>query len=277
MPDRTPLPISLVLCVAADPPRAALGQAAAALAQGLNLPLIDLADPPPEAPDAPEADAALVLTDRRLELRVLRGDPLLVGGHGVASELTQIDTTSGPGRSLSQPLVKAVGIRKRDAYRPTVFDATAGLGEDAWVLASLGCTVHACERNAVTHALLVDGLARAGATQPEIAARMSVTLGEGVEVLKTLADAAREDRPDVVTLDPMFPPGRKTAERKAMRVLRLIGGDDADADQLLVAALGVAKRRVVVKRPLRAAALNGPEPTMCHEGKSLRFDVYVVS
>jgi 16S rRNA (guanine1516-N2)-methyltransferase len=229
--------------------------------------------------DAPPSgyDLALVETGQRLELRVLGGDPALVGGHAIACELTGIDTTSGPGRSLGQPLIKAVGIKRRDPYRPRVLDATAGLGEDAWVLASVGCEILAYERNPVTHALLADGLMRAGTARPEVAQRMRVLAGEGIEALRALADTDAADRPDVVYLDPMFPLGRKTTERKAMRVLRLLSGDDADADQLLAVALLAANRRVVVKRPLRSAALQGPEPTVIHKGKSLRFDVYAVS
>lgn len=248
-----------------DPARRA---AAAGVARGLGLMLFE-----GEAADD-SFDVALVETGVRLELRVLRGDPLLLGGHGVASELAQIDTTSGPGRSLGQPMVKAVGIRKREPYRPTVFDATAGLGEDAWILASLGCTVHACERNPITHALLRDGVARAHASHQETAARVSVALGDAAEALNVLAGKAEAERPDVVYLDPMFPTGRKTAERKAMRVLRLISGDDADAGDLLAAALKAARRRVVVKRPLRAALLGEAVPMVVHKGKSLRFDVY---
>lgn len=217
---------------------------------------------------------ALVETGARLELRVLRGESSLIGGHGVASELLKIDTASGPGRSLSQPMVKAVGIRKRQAYRPVVFDATAGLGEDGWLLASLGCQVRMCERSAVTHALLVDGLARAAQVKPDVAARVCVTLGDGVEMLEALVCGPAEARPDVVYLDPMFPAGRKTAERKAMRVLRLVSGDDGDAARLLEAALRAARRRVVVKRPLRGEALSGREAMVVHKGKSLRFDVY---
>jgi len=220
-------------------------------------------------------DMALVKTGQRLELRILQGDPLLVGGHPVASDLTAIDTTSGPGRSLGQPLIKAVGIKRRDPFRPSVVDVTAGLGEDAWVLASVGCETIACERNPVTHALLADGLERAGQIAPETAGRLSTSQAHGVEVLHRLADTPPESRPDVVYLDPMFPLGRKTAERKAMRVLRLLSGDDTDAHELLQAALPVAGRRVVVKRPLRAPAIQGPPPTVIHKGKSLRFDVYV--
>jgi 16S rRNA (guanine1516-N2)-methyltransferase len=73
----------------------------------------------------------------------------------------------------------------------------------------------------------------------------------------------------------MFPTGRKAAERKPMRVLRRLVGADGDAAKLLGHALQVARRRVVVKRPLRAPALGGT-PTTTHKGKALRYDVYAI-
>ncbi len=42
-------------------------------------------------------------------------------------------------------------------YLPDVVDATAGLGRDAFVLASVGCRVRMLERNPVVAALLDDG------------------------------------------------------------------------------------------------------------------------
>ncbi len=265
------IPDTLSLFVMADPADPALLAQARVWADRLSLPMAAPADP------ALDADALLVQTADRLELRVIRGDRALVGGRALACELTAIDTTSGPGRSLRQPLVKAVGIKRRDRYRPTVFDATAGLGEDAWILAAVGCTVRAFERSAVTWALLADGLRRAAEADPQTAARLSI---EHLDARSALAGPNPVDpsaRPDVVYLDPMFPLGRKTAERKAMRTLRLISGDDMDAGELLSIALQAASRRVVVKRPIRADPLPGPTPAVCHKAKSLRFDVYPVS
>jgi len=155
MPAAAPtLPINV--CVAAERAEGRLVDEAKALADRLGLCLVDLQDPPAGC------DAVLVRTLYRLELRVLRGDKAVVGGRATACDLTAIDTSSGPGRSLGQPLLKAVGIKRRDGYRPRVLDATAGLGEDAWVLASAGCEVRALERNRITSALLEDGLRRAG-------------------------------------------------------------------------------------------------------------------
>jgi len=91
-------------------------------------------------------------------------------------ELCDMTTTMGPvyvdfvrgrvdyrrryGGGIKQPLAKAIGLKQ--AFRPTVVDATAGLGRDAFVLASLGCRVHMLERSKVVAALLYDGLQRAG-------------------------------------------------------------------------------------------------------------------
>jgi len=265
-PEHTP---RVTLCVSAEGAGEGLTEQASALAGQLRLPLIDVSNPPMDC------DAVLVRTPDRIELRVLRGDKAVVGGRATACDLTVIDTTSGPGRSLRQPLLKAVGIKRREAYRPRVLDATAGLGEDTWVLASAGCGVRALERCEVTLALFEDGLRRAAIISPEIAGRLSVELADSLEVLRLIAEGSDPAKPDVVYLDPMFPPGRKTAERKAMRVLRMISGDDRDCGDLLSAALSAAMKRVVVKRPRRATPLPGPEPSVCHKGKSLRFDVYL--
>jgi 16S rRNA (guanine1516-N2)-methyltransferase len=268
MPTATPL-LPVDVCVAVEAAEGGLADETEALAGRLGLPLVDLHDPPAGF------GAILVRTLYRLELRVLRGDKAVVGGRATASDLTAIDTTSGPGRSLGQPLLKAVGIKRRDAYRPRVLDATAGLGEDAWVLASAGCEVRAIERNRITNALLEDGLRRAAIDSPQIAGRLRLESADSTEVLQLIGQGPASDRPDVVYLDPMFPLGRKTAERKAMRVLRMVSGDDPDSGELLDAALQAAAKRVVVKRPRLAACLPGPEPSVFHKGKSLRFDVYL--
>lgn len=220
-----------------------------------------------------DVDVVVVVTAERLELRVLRGEEGVRGGLPVAVELLKVDATSGQGRSLRQPLARAVGLRKGEPWRPRVVDATAGFGEDAWLLASLGCDVTAVERNPVMAALLADGLRRAGEEQPEIEARMRVIAGDSPDVLRGLADDAR---PEVVYMDPMFPSAaeRKAAERKPMRVLRMLAGGDEDAGELLAAALAAATRRVVVKRPTKAEPVGRRTPTTTHEGQSVRYDVY---
>lgn len=81
----------------------------------------------------------------------------------------------------------------------------------------------------------------------------------------------------MICIDPMYPHRSKSAlVKKEMRLIRLLVGDDSDSDQLLAAALAIAIRRVVVKRPRLAPALRGPEPNFTISGKNSRFDVYLV-
>ena len=64
------------------------------------------------------------------------------------------------GGGAGQMIAKAVGLQP--GIRPTVVDATAGLGRDAFVLAQLGCAVTLIERNPLIAALLEDGFAACG-------------------------------------------------------------------------------------------------------------------
>lgn len=228
----------------------------------------------------PGCDLRLVVTPTRLELRVERGE--LAGGKPVYADLSKLDTTSPAGRSLNNPLFKAVGIKKGNAHRPRVMDCTAGLGEDAWLLAANGCVVDAYERQPIIAALLSDALARAAGTQPEIRNRISLHRDDAVARTGCLSNppgSIKQDpnpAPDVIVLDPMFPQGRKAAERKPMRVLRMLAGDDDDADALLAEALATGVHRVAVKRPLYAPTLDaGAAPSVVHKGKAVRFDVYI--
>lgn len=173
-----------------------------------------------------------------------------------------------------EPLARAVGIKSR-LLAPSVVDATGGLGRDAFVLACLGSRITVLERAPVIAALLRDGLARASAdsaTAP-IVARMQLVEGDAAAYLAALDEAAR---PDVVYLDPMYPErGKSALVKKEMRYLRDVVGDDLDAPALLAAGLRAARRRVVVKRPRLAQALEGPPPSSALVGNTTRFDIYL--
>jgi len=260
------------IAVCADPPHEVpLQQRAGELAEALSIPKTKLGQP--------DCDLLLAVTSKRLELRVLRGAGDLVGGRGVFVNLAAIDTTSPAGRKLDTPLIRAVGIKKGRSDRPRVIDATAGLGEDAWLLAAIGCEVTAVERQPVIAALLDDALARAAATHSDTAARITLRHTSAIDWLTQAAypqPPAR--RADAIVIDPMFPLGRKAKERKPMRVLRLLAGDDEDAPRLLAAALATGVHRVCVKRPLRAPAIEhteGRDPDVVYKGKAVRFDVYL--
>jgi 16S rRNA (guanine1516-N2)-methyltransferase len=175
------------------------------------------------------------------------------------------------GGGSGQMIAKAVGIQT--GVRPTVVDATAGLGRDAFVLATLGCEVTLIERQPLIAVLLDDGLARAR-SDPEVApivARMRLRVGDAIQMLRDWD----ENVPQVVYLDPMFPHRDKSAlVKKEMRLFRPLVGDDVDAERLLEAALALASHRVVVKRPRKAPAVAGGTVSFSLEGNAGRFDVY---
>lgn len=148
------------------------------------------------------APFALVLTDTRLELRKL--DEPKLGAVYVDFVDGAVAHRRKFGGGRGQSIAKAVGLKS--GAMPTVVDATAGLGRDAFVLASLGCKVTLIERSPVVAALLQDGLARA-AQDPEIgpwvSERMHLLQGPAVDNLLALSE-----RPEVIYLDPMFPTSR---------------------------------------------------------------------
>ncbi|MYL23026.1 rRNA methyltransferase [Halomonas alkaliantarctica] len=207
---------------------------------------------------------------------------VLVGDEARYGKPLQVDFVGGKaghrrrfGGGRGQLVAKACGLVK--GVTPNVVDATAGLGRDAFVLASLGARVLLIERVPAIAALLADGLARAreDAQTAEIATRMQLCAGDATQELAAIV--ARADfTPHVVHLDPMFPHRDKSAlVKKEMRIFRELAGDDADAGALLTAALAVATHRVVVKRPRKAPPIDGPAPHHTLEGKTSRYDVYV--
>jgi 16S rRNA (guanine1516-N2)-methyltransferase len=175
------------------------------------------------------------------------------------------------GGGTGQMIAKAVGVQP--GVRPRVLDATAGLGRDGFVLASLGCSVTLIERQPLIAALLEDGLARAAADRDvgPIVAQMRLLTGNAIELMK----AWQGEPPQVIYLDPMFPHRDKSAlVKKEMRLFRPFVGDDLDAPALLQAALALASHRVVVKRPRKAPIIAGGKPAYALEGKSSRYDIY---
>jgi len=217
-----------------------------------------------------QAEAALVLvvTPARLELREVAGSagPVYADFAGGRADYRR---RHGGGRA--QPLARAVGFKGGAA--PRVVDATAGLGRDAFVLASLGAEVVLLERSRVVGALLADALRRAreDAEVAAIAARMTLHVGDAATFLEALSAP-----PDVVYLDPMYPHTNKSAlQKKEMRLFRVLVGPDDDAPRLLDVARRTALRRVVVKRSANAPFLAGARPDAEVASKNTRFDLYL--
>lgn len=173
-------------------------------------------------------------------------------------------------RARHERLVKALGRPKHAS--PCVADLTAGLGRDAALMAAAGFHVTLAERQPVLHALLADGLARAA--NSELAARL--TLLEPGEAIQWRPSRGAD--PYAVYLDPMFPARDKSAAVKQdLRWLQaLCPYPNADEERgLLAYARGLAREKIIVKRPRRAPPLAGEAPHHQHQGKTVRFDVYL--
>ncbi|WP_204352636.1 class I SAM-dependent methyltransferase [Salinicola halophilus] len=179
------------------------------------------------------------------------------------------------GGGRGQLVARACGFAK--GVTPCVVDATAGLGRDAFVLASLGAEVLMVERVAAIHALLADALFRAREDREvgDIVSRLCLLHADSAAGLGA-AVADWPHSPQVVHLDPMFPHREKSAlAKKEMRLFRELAGADDDAPRLLEAALDIATHRVVVKRPRKAPPIHGPAPRHVIEDKTSRYDLYV--
>lgn len=233
------------------------------LARALAIPLVNLGET--------ACSTLLVRTADRLELRSTEPQ-----GQGPVYADFAGGWRALRGRAASRHselLVRSV-CGSRGQYQ-TVVDATAGLGRDAYILACAGLHVRMVERSPIVAALLTDGLRRAGASPAATpaAARLRLTVADALAVFAELSVASR---PDVIYLDPMHPPRRKTALGSgALRLLRRVVGNDVDAPALLRAALICARHRVVVKRPRLTAPIAGPAPSAQRTGRTTRFDIYL--
>ena len=187
-----------------------------------------------------------------------------------------------------QSIAKAIGI-KQGTPPPSVLDATAGLAKDAYVLACLGCSMTLVERSPIIVELIKDAIQRAEEDE-----YFKTVLEKGFKVINQssieyLTELKNQDvifsdivypdvvYPDVIYLDPMYPDNKKSASvKKNMQILQKLLGKDEDTQELLNAALKVAKKRVVVKRPKGAENLTNLKPTYTVESKKTRYDIYII-
>ena len=176
------------------------------------------------------------------------------------------------GGGRGQALAKAMGLRA--GKTPMIVDATAGLGRDAFLLASLGPQVTLIERSPQMHALLVQGMQRAkdeGGEFSDIIGRMTLLQGDAKDLLPELSGEA-------ILIDPMHPPRKNSAlVKRELRQVREIVGSDDDAAELVRVALKHARSRVVLKWPAKADPIVGIR-ACSHQilGKSTRYDVFML-
>ena len=176
------------------------------------------------------------------------------------------------GGGKGQMVAKAVGLNR--GVVPSILDATAGLGRDAFVLASLGCELTLLERSPVIAELLSHALTEAqGSEVGEIVSRMRLVSENSIDWLQAQTSSVA----DVIYLDPMYPHRDKSSlVKKEMRLFQTLVGEDLDDEALLAASLEKARYRVVVKRPRKGDMIPGPKPSLQLMGKSCRYDIYAL-
>lgn len=187
------------------------------------------------------------------------------------------------GGGRGQSIAKAIGL-KQGTPPPSVLDATAGLAKDAYVLSCLGCSMTLVERSPIIVELINDAIQRAEEDEhfkSVLVKGFKVINQSSIDYLTEIANKSSINPeiicPDVVYLDPMYPDKKKSASvKKNMQILQKLLGKDEDTQKLLNAALKVAKKRVVVKRPKGAENLTELKPTYTVESKKTRYDVYII-
>lgn len=201
------------------------------------------------------------------------GLSLVENGRVLRGDFTKMLPRLIPNNLNRELLVKACRGKGMPG-RLSAVDATAGLGEDAFLLAAAGFHVQLYERNPVIAALLSDALRR-GSGHPALApivSRMQLHREDSITALPQLPVP-----PDVVVLDPMFPGRQKSGLiKKKFQLLHQLEQPCDEENALLQAALSCAPRRVVIKRPLKGPCLAGYKPSYTLQGRSIRYDCIVV-
>lgn len=175
------------------------------------------------------------------------------------------------GRLAHEMLVRAV---KSDEPNLTAIDATAGMGEDAFLIAAAGYDVTLHEQNPVIAVLLKDAIRRAKKNPKlkDIAMRMHLVEGDSVKLL-----TERVDKVDVVYLDPMFPKRQKSGLiNKKLQLIQKLEPPCSEEEDLFDAAISAGPSKIIVKRPLKSPNLAGRKPNYELLGKAIRYDCYVL-
>jgi 16S rRNA (guanine1516-N2)-methyltransferase len=181
------------------------------------------------------------------------------------------------GGGRGQAIAKAIGMRS--GVTPSVLDTTAGMAGDAFILATLGCSITLLERSPIIFALIEDAVQRASLSESfaEVLEQgFTIANREANEYIREQVEAGISP-PDVIYIDPMYPHKKKSAlVKKDMQILQRLHGTDDNAGELLDIALAYARKRVVVKRPIQAETISEKKPNTCIKSKKTRYDIYTI-
>lgn len=175
------------------------------------------------------------------------------------------------GRLQHEMLVRAA---KSEKPGRKAIDATAGMGEDAFLLAAQGYEVTLFEQNPVIAVLLKDALRRAKKhpVLKDIASRMNLVQDNSVEGMSKLLDPV-----DVIYLDPMFPARQKSSLiNKKLQLIQKLEPPCSEETDLFDAAISASPSKIIVKRPLKSEFLAGRKPSYTLNGKAIRYDCYTL-
>jgi 16S rRNA (guanine1516-N2)-methyltransferase len=161
-------------------------------------------------------------------------------------------------------LARATGVRRG----MKICDLTLGLAGDALKLVYLGAEVTGVEQQPWIFQLVENALERV--KDLEAGRKLKIRLGSSLELI----DELLKDH-DVFYLDPMFNHKRSALPKKGMQYLAEIAEEaDEEALAVMMKKIIVAKKRLVVKRALKAPLLGELKPSRQILGKIVRFDVY---
>jgi len=175
-------------------------------------------------------------------------------------------------KQSTQALLKACNNKQRNIK--TILDLTAGWGFDSFTLASHGQRVTLLEQNELVHAIVACSLDRLRADPKNLAVADRLLI-KNTNANSYLQSPEGNLAYDCIYLDPMFPRSKSGAKpAKEMQILQALT-TNLEIDSCFELALQKARRRVVVKRPARAALLSALKPDLVYREKTVRFDVYL--
>lgn len=202
---------------------------------------------------------------------VWKQEGLTLSGYGLSfcGNFEQMLSRVSKGRLASEMLVHAARTKKE---HPFAIDATAGMGEDSFLLSAYGYQVTMYEQNPVVAALLQDALDRAKAHPQlkEIVERMHLVEGNSTILMK-----GSGLQPDLIYLDPMFPARQKSGlVNKKLQLIQKLESPCVEEKDLFEAALSLHPGKIIVKRPQKGPFLDLRKPAYSNMGKAIRYDCY---
>ncbi len=171
-----------------------------------------------------------------------------------------------------EAIIRAVSLNK--VPNIFIFDATAGLARDSFIMQAVFNNVLMFERNIAVFCLIKDALNRA--LESNLKEHFKFDLPK-LHPLGSIKDYKGEIRPDVIYYDPMFPHREKTAKvKKEMQIFQSLIGHDEDIEDMLFYAIKLAKHKVVLKRPKTAKEIEIKDALLINQVDAgiCRFDCY---